>query len=111
MKKILNILALSATVAAMASCNLNLMPNNAIAYNPEQIVEKDPYPLEVSRAYRQPLPSSDERRTEGVQPPGTHQWFFGTACRPVYIRLELSFQDGDNTGRTACPLPAARLTI
>lgn len=39
MKKILNILALSATVAVMASCNLNLMPNSAIAYNPEQIVE------------------------------------------------------------------------
>lgn len=41
MKKILNILALSATVAAFASCNLNLMPNNAIAYNPEQIVESE----------------------------------------------------------------------
>ena len=41
MKKILNILALSATVAAFASCHLNLFPNNAVAYNPEQIVESE----------------------------------------------------------------------
>ena len=39
MKKIINILALGAAVSLFASCDLDLMPNNAIAYNPEQIVE------------------------------------------------------------------------
>ena len=39
MKKIINTLALGAAVTLLASCDLDLMPNNAIAYNPEQIVE------------------------------------------------------------------------
>ena len=39
MKKIINTLALGAAVILLASCDLDLMPNNAIAYNPDQIVE------------------------------------------------------------------------
>lgn len=39
MKKIINILALGTAVTLIASCDLDLMPNDAIAYNPDQIVE------------------------------------------------------------------------
>ena len=39
MKKIINTLALGAAVTLLASCDLDLMPNDAIAYNPDQIVE------------------------------------------------------------------------
>lgn len=39
MKKILNILAIGSAISILASCDLDLMPNSAIAYNPEQIVE------------------------------------------------------------------------
>ena len=41
MKKIFYTIALSAAVAVVASCNLDLVPNSAIAYNPEQIVESE----------------------------------------------------------------------
>ncbi len=41
MKKILNSLALIAAVSVFASCDLNLFPNDAIAYNPEQIVTNE----------------------------------------------------------------------
>lgn len=41
MKKIINTLALGIAVSLLASCDLDLMPNNAIAYNPEQIVTNE----------------------------------------------------------------------
>ncbi len=41
MKRIINILALGATLSVLAACNLDLVPNDAISYNPEQIVTNE----------------------------------------------------------------------
>lgn len=41
MKKIINILALSAAVSLFASCDLDLAPLNSIPYNPDQLLEYD----------------------------------------------------------------------
>lgn len=41
MKKSLNILSLGIALSVLVSCDLNLVPNNAIAYNPDQIVTSE----------------------------------------------------------------------